>query len=402
MMTSLAPRMTRFKPSASTEASAKARALIAAGHDIVDLSIGEPDFATPDNVKQAVVQAMHNNETHYTNTGGTSAVIEAARKKFRRDNALEFTVDEVMVSSGAKHTMFNAFMCTVSKGDEVIVPSPFWISYPNQVELAGGKPVILECGAAANYKLSAEVLKPAITEKTRWLVLNTPNNPTGAVYTQQELRAIADVLLDHPRVMVMSDEIYEHFLYDGAEHISILQVEPALKDRTVIVNGVSKAYAMTGWRIGCVAGPNDLIKAMAKLQSQSTSCPSSISQAAAVEALAGPQDAVSDMMAQMGRRRDLILELLRPINGLAIAPPDGAMYLFCNVETLLGRKTPNGNAIENDLDFVGYLLADAGVNVIPGIAYGAPGHFRLSFATSDENLKEAGQRISEACRALDY
>ncbi|MCY3984020.1 MAG: pyridoxal phosphate-dependent aminotransferase [Roseovarius sp.] len=399
-MTPLAPRMTRFKPSASTEASARARALISAGRDIVDLSIGEPDFPTPDNVKDAVARAMANNETHYTNTGGTPAVNAAVRQKFLRDNRLDFAQDEVMASAGAKHAMFNAFMCTVSRGDEVIVPSPFWISYPNQVELAGGTPVIVECGAEDGYKLRAAALGRAITDKTRWVVLNSPNNPTGAVYSRQELREIADVLLEHPGVLVLSDEIYEHFLYEAAAHVSILQVEPMLKDRTVIVNGVSKAYAMTGWRIGCVAAHRDMIKAMSKLQSQSTSCPSSISQAAAVEAFSGPQDAVACMMAQMRRRRELILGILRPINGLVIAPPDGAMYLFCNIEAFLGLKTPKGDVIENDLDFAGHLLSDAGVNVIPGAAYGASGHFRLSFATSDELLKKAGRRIRDACRSL--
>jgi aspartate aminotransferase len=396
----LAPRMRRFQPSASTEASARARALKAAGHDIIDFSIGEPDFATPDHVKQAVVEAMGRDETHYTNTGGTVELLDAVREKFRRDNDLVFSRDEVMASSGAKQTMFNAFICTVSSGDEVIVPTPYWISYPNQVELAGGTPVVIECDASSGFKLQADALREAVTDRTKWVVLNSPNNPTGAVYSREELRAIADVLLQHQNVLIMSDEIYECFLYGDARHYSILQVEPALKDRTVIVNGVSKAYAMTGWRIGCVAGPAALIKAMIKLQSQSTSCPSSISQAAAAAAFAGPQDAVAGMMEIMGKRRNIILGILREVNGLAIAPPDGAMYLFCNCETFFGRKLADGKTIQSDLDFCEYLLTHAGVNTTPGAAYGAPGYFRLSFATSTELLEKGGRRIAAACKAL--
>jgi len=396
----LAPRMFQFKPSASTEASARARAMIASGHDIVDLSIGEPDFPTPKNIKDAALLAIKNDETHYTNTGGTPAVIEAVRLKFKRDNQLEFLPDEVMVSVGAKHIMFNAFLCTLSKSDEVIIPSPYWISYPNQVELAGGIPVIVECQARQGYKLQADELKRAITSKTRWVVLNTPNNPTGAVYSWHELREIANVLLEYPEVLILSDEIYEHLLYDEAKHISILQIEPKLKDQTVIVNGVSKAYAMTGWRIGCAAAHKDLIKAMSKLQSQSTSCPSSISQAAAAEAFSGPQSAVSDMMKKMQRRRDLILDILCPINKLGIAPPKGAMYLFCDIRAFFGGQTRNGQIIKDDVDFVEYLLSEACVNVIPGVAYGAPGHFRLSFAISNGLLEKAGYRISKACEAL--
>lgn len=400
-MSLLAPRITRIRPSASTEAAARDRALIAAGHDIVDFSIGEPDFPTPDNVKRAAAMAIANNETHYTDTGGTPEVVAAVRKKFKRDNKLDFASDEVMVSSGAKHTMFNAFMCTVSRGDEVIIPAPFWISYPNQVKLAGGNPVVVECRRTDGYKLHPCALKDAITGKTKWVVLNSPNNPTGAVYSWQELRAIADVLVDYPGIHIMSDEIYEHFLYDAAEHVSILQVAPELKDRTIIVNGVSKAYAMTGWRIGCVGGSPTLIKAMTKLQSQSTSCPSSVSQAAAAEAFSGTQSTVADMMKVMQCRRDLIFGILSRVQGLSIVQPAGAMYLFCNCEAFYGRNTADNKVIRSDPDLVEHLLTSARVNTIPGEAYGAPGHFRLSFATSDAQLREGGKRIKLACDALN-
>ena len=396
----LAPRMKRFKPSASTEASARARALREAGRDIIDFSIGEPDFATPDNIKAAVSVAMDNDETHYTNTNGTVAVRKAVQLKFERENNLSFSLDEVMVSSGAKHTMFNAFMCTVSAIDEGIVPSPYWISYPNQVELAGGTPVIVDCTRDTGFKLTADSLKAAISSKTKWLVLNSPNNPTGAIYSRQELRHLADVLLEHPAVWVMSDEIYEHFLYDDAEHVSILEVEPALKDRTLLVNGVSKAYAMTGWRIGYVAGPAPLIKAMTKLQSQSTSCPSSISQAATVEALTGSQQSISESMSILQDRRNVIAGILTEKSKLSIDVPAGAMYLFCNCESYYEMETPEGKTIASDVDFTEYLLSHAGVNVVPGAAYGISGYFRLSFATSTEILNEGGRRIVQACSDL--
>jgi aspartate aminotransferase len=396
----LAPRMTRFKPSASTEASARARELRAAGRDIVDFSIGEPDFATPDNIKSAANRAMDNDETHYTNTNGTAAVREAVCHKFRTENKLDYSTDEVMVSSGAKHMMFNAFMCTVSQGDEVIVPSPYWISYPNQVELAGGTPVIVDCGANTGFKLTPDALKEAFTDRTKWIVFNSPNNPTGAVYTRPELRALADVLLDHPDVWVMSDEIYEHFLYDDSEHVSILEVEPKLRDRSLIVNGVSKTYAMTGWRIGYAAGPAPLIKAMTKLQSQSTSCPSSVSQAATVEALLGPQQSIRDHMDILQERRDLIAGILHNGEGLRVERPRGAMYLFVDCAGCLGKTTPAGTTIENDLDFAKYLLNHVGVNVVPGAAYGIVNYFRLSFATSTEILQDGGERILRACRDL--
>ena len=399
-MSLLAPRITRIRPSASTVAAARERALIAAGRDIVDFSIGEPDFPTPENVKQAAARAMANDETHYTATGGTPAVVSAVREKFLRDNELEYASDEVMVSSGAKHAMFNAFMCTVSEGDEVIIPAPFWISYPNQVKLAGGNPIIVECNRRNRFKLSPDALKDAITGKTKWVVLNSPNNPTGAVYTEAELRAIADVLTTCPSIQIMSDEIYEHFLYDDAKHVSILQVAPELKGRTIIVNGVSKAYAMTGWRIGCVGGPSSLIKAMAKFQSQSTSCPSSISQAAAAEAFSGSQSAVVEMKKVMQYRRNLILGILSQAQELSITPPAGAMYLFCNCESFYGSMATDDLVIRSDADFVEYLLNSAGVNTVPGSAYGAPGHFRLSFATSEAQLVKGGQRITMACDRL--
>jgi len=396
----LAPRMTRFKPSASTETASLARALRAEGREIVDFSIGEPDFETPENVKAAVRRAMDLNETHYTNTGGTAPLVEAIREKFLRENNLSFEADEIVVSAGAKHTMFNAFMCTVTDGDEIIVPVPYWISYPNQVLIAGGVPVLVNCSDENGFILQAEDLEAAITDKTKWVVLNSPGNPTGVIYQREDLRRIADVLLRYPDIWIMTDEIYEHFLYDGARHVSILEIEPSLKKRTVVVNGVSKAYAMTGWRIGYAGAPKQLVKAMVKFQSQSTSCPSSISQAAAVEALTGPQDVVQEQLAIMQDRRNAVFEGLNQVEGLIVKKPQGAMYLFCDCRGLFGRRTPNDKKICSDQDVAAHLLDSQGVSVVPGVAYGLDGYFRLSFATSIEVLDEGTRRIRDACNML--
>lgn len=396
----LAPRIGRFKPSASTEASALANELRAAGRDIVDFSIGEPDFATPDNIKAAAIAAMDNDETHYTNTNGTLDLRVAICGKLLRENGLDFTPDEIVASSGAKHSMLNIFLATVSQGNEVIVPSPYWISYPNQVKLAGGTPVIIDCTAKTGFKLTPDLLRQVITPASRWLVINSPNNPSGAIYSRAELRALADVLAKHPDIWVLTDEIYEHFVFDGAEHVSILQAAPELRPRTVIVNGVSKGYAMTGWRIGYLAAPAVLAKAITKLQSQCTSCPPSISQAAAIEALTGPQDSVRDFREILQTRREVIANLLGKATGLKVNLPDGAMYLFVDCSACIGLKTPGGVVLESDIEFSKYLLEHVGVNVVPGAAYGMSGQFRLSFATSIKILNDGGSRIQKACADL--
>jgi aspartate aminotransferase len=396
----LAPRMTRFQPSASTAAAARARGLKAAGRDIIDLSLGEPDFATPENVKAAARRALEEDQTHYTNVAGTPALIEAIREKFQRENGLAYGADEIIASTGGKQVMFNAFLATVREGDEIIVPVPYWISYPNQALVADGRPVFVPCPEASGFKLQARDLDAAIGEKTRWVVVNSPANPSGAVYSGDELAALAAVLKRHPEVLVMADEIYEHLIYGGAEHHSLVRLEPALRDRTLVVNGVSKAYAMTGWRLGYGAGPAWLIRAMVKLQSQATSCPSSISQAAAVEALSGPQAVLAERRAIMEQRRDAIFEALAQIDGITAHRPEGALYLFCNCQGLVGRRRPDGGVIGDDGDVVAYLLEAAGVAVVPGGAYGLPGYFRLSFATRTEALLEGGRRIRQAVAAL--
>ena len=400
-MAALAPRMNRFQPSASTAAAARARALKAEGRDIIDLSIGEPNFSTPDNVKAAALRAMENDETHYTNVAGTPALLDAIREKFKRDNGLDYAANEVIASTGGKQVMFNAFLATVRDGDEIVVPVPYWISYPNQVLVADGKPVFVTCAEANGFKLTAEDLAAAINARTRWVTLNSPANPSGAVYSAPELAAIAEVLRRHPHVMIMADEIYEHLVYGDNRHISLVQVAPELKQRTLVVNGVSKAYAMTGWRIGFAGGPADLIQAMVKLQSQATSCPSSISQAAAIEALSGPQDVLEERRAIMQERRDIIFEGLSQIDGMTTSRPGGAMYLFCNCRGLFGRHTPAGDRIDDDGDVVEYLLEEAGVSVVPGGAYGVAGYFRVSFAAATEDLAEGAKRIRQACAALD-
>lgn len=395
-----AARLDKFAPSASTEAAVLARKLRAEGHDIVNLSIGQPDFPTPDNVKQAAWRAMENDQTQYTNVGGVVELQDAIREKFRRENGLEYGRDEVIASTGGKQVMFNAFMATMNEGEEAIIPVPYWISYVNQVLLAGGKPVFVPGTGGHDMKLTAEDLASAITPASRWFLFNSPCNPNGAVYTADELLALAEVLRQYPDILIMADEIYEHLIFDGTPHVSIAAVAPDLKDRTLVVNGVSKAYAMTGWRLGYAGGPAPLIQAMVKMQSQNTSCASTISQAAAVEALTGPQDIVEERRAIMQQRRDVIFDALAQTDGLTVHRPPGAMYLFPNCKGLYGRRTPAGKVIENENDLVEYLIRDAGVATVPGGAYGVPGHFRLSFAASMEVLEDGGRRIREACNAL--
>lgn len=396
----IAPRMGRFKPSASTVASARARDLKAAGRDIISLSVGEPDFPTPDNVKQAAIRAMEKNQTKYTATDGTTELRQAIRAKFQRDNGLDYPLDRIAVGNGAKQVIANALLSTVAAGDEVILPTPYWITYPSLVQMAGGTVVELSCPRNNGFRLRPEDLEAAITPRTKWLILNSPGNPSGAIYGREDLRAIADVLLRHPHVWVLSDDIYEHLRYDGIPFATIAEVEPRLFERTVTVNGVSKAYSMTGWRIGYAGVPKALSKEMSKMQSQISSAASSISQAAAVEALTGPQGLLDERRAIMQERRDAVFPILSGIDGLSCHEPQGAMYVYCGCAGVLGKKTPDGKTIATDEDFTLYLLDAAGVAVVQGAAYGLSPYVRVSFAVDREVLREAGRRIDKACRAL--
>lgn len=399
-MSFIAARLNRIKPSPSSMAGQRARELRASGRDIVGLTSGEPDFDTPPNVCEAVVRAMANSQTKYTDVGGTPELKAAIREKFRRDNGLDYAGSEIIVGTGGKQIIFNALMCTVDAGDEVIVPTPYWVSYPDIVLLADGRPVLVPCSPDNGFKLRAEDLERAITPKTRWLVLNAPNNPSGATYSHAELKALAEVLVRHPQVWIMTDDIYEHILYDGRRFATIAQVEPGLKARTLTINGVSKAYAMTGWRIGYGGAPPDLVKAMVKLQSQSTSNASSISQAAALEALNGPQDFIAERTAIFQQRRDIVVAELNRIPGISCHVPEGAFYVFPSCAGVMGRATPEGKLLANDEDFVLYLLEAQNLAVLQGDAYGVSPFFRISFATSVPKLQEGLRRLRLACEAL--
>jgi len=399
-MSLIADRMNRIKPSPSSMATQRARALKAAGHDVVGLTAGEPDFDTPPNVIEAVVRAMAASKTKYTDIGGTAELKSAVRAKFLRENQLEYSASEVMCSTGSKQAIFNAIMTTVQQGVEVIVPAPFYVSYPDMVLLAGGTPVPVTCPPEKGFKLQPADLEQAITPRTRWLILNSPNNPSGGVYSRQELRALADVLVRHPHVWVLSDDIYEHVLFDGREFCTMAQVAPELKDRTLTANGVSKAYAMTGWRIGYCAGPEELIKAMTKLQSQSTSNPSSISQAAALEALTGPQHFIAEHIRIFQERRDFVVASLNDIQGVTCHIPEGAFYVLPSCAGLIGKKTPAGQILKTDEDFVLYLLDTEKLAGVHGAGYGSSPFFRFSFATSMDTLKEGMSRLRRACEQL--
>jgi aspartate aminotransferase len=396
----IAARVNRIKPSPSSMASQRARELSAAGRDIVGLTAGEPDFDTPPNVSEAAVRAMAASKTKYTDVGGTPEIKAAIAAKFQRDNALSYAANEIIVGTGGKQVIFNALMCTLEPGDEVIVPAPYWVSYPDIALLAEGSPVVVICRPKDGFKLRPEMLDRAITAKTRWLVLNAPNNPSGAMYTRDELRGLADVLLRHPQVWVLSDDIYEHIRYDGRNFFTIAQVEPALKARTLTVNGVSKAYAMTGWRIGYGGAPAELIKAMTKLQSQSTSNPCSISQAAAQEAINGPQDLVAERARIFEARRDKVVAAVNRIPGLACHAPEGAFYVYPSCADVIGKKTPDGRILASDADFVMYLLESQNLALLQGEAYGLSPFFRISFAASMEMLVEGCRRLRLACEAL--
>ncbi len=399
-MTLIASRINRIKPSASTMAGQRARELRAAGRDIVGLTSGEPDFDSPENVAEAVVRAMAESRTKYTDVGGTPELKAAIRRKFQRENQLDYSASEIIVGTGGKQVIFNALMCTVEAGAEVIVPAPYWVSYPDIVLLAGGSPVFVRCPPEHGFKLRPEDLEKAITPRTRWLILNAPNNPSGAVYSRDELKALASVLLRHPDVWILTDDMYEHILYDGRAFATIAQVEPGLKSRTLTVNGVSKAYAMTGWRIGYGGAPVELVKAMTKLQSQSTSNPSSIGQAAALEALSGPQDFIAQRTATFQQRRDRVVALLNEVPGISCHQPEGAFYVFPSCEGVLGRKTPAGRVLESDEDFILYLLDEENLAVLQGAAYGVSPFFRISFAASMALLEEGCRRVRRACEKL--
>lgn len=395
-----ADRMALIAPSPSSMAGQRVRELRAGGRDVIGLTAGEPDFDTPDNIKEAAERAIRAGKTKYTDVGGMPELKSAVAEKFRRENGLTYRQNEIIVSSGAKQVIFNALMCLVQQGDEVIVPAPHWVSYPDMVRFAGGTPVIVSCAPTNRFKLLPSQLERAITPRTRCVILNSPNNPSGASYTEAELKELAKVLLKHPDVCIITDDIYEHLLYDDRRFATIAAAEPALLDRVLTVNGVSKAYAMTGWRIGFAGGPGPLIANMVKLQSQSTSCPSAVSQAAAIEALLGPQDIITTAKRTFQARRDLLVARLNAIPGLACETPEGAFYVFASCEKLIGKRAPDGRTIRNDTDLALHMLEAQGVVVIQGDAYGMPGFFRLSIAASETLIEEAQRRIAAACALL--
>ena len=381
-------------------ATMRVRELQEAGRKIIGLTVGEPDFDTPPHIIEASIRALKSGQTRYTNVDGTPALKDAIAEKFRRENGLAYTRDEITVANGSKQVIFNALMATVTAGDEVIVPAPYYVSYPDMVQLAGGTPVPVDCPEQAGFKLQAAALERAITPRTKWLMLNSPCNPTGAVYTVADMRPLTEVLLRHPHVWVLTDEVYEHIVYDGLQSATPAAVEPALHARTLTVNGVSKAYAMTGFRIGYGGGPADLIRTILKMQSQSTTNPSSISQAAAIEALTGPQDFLVERAANFRARRDLVVAMLNAAPGISCRVPEGAFYVFANIAGVIGKRTPQGKTIASDLDFVMYLLEAAEVGVLQGAAYGMSPYIRISYSTSIETLQEGGGRIQRACAAL--
>jgi len=386
----------RIKPSPTIAVSQKARELKAAGKDVIGLGAGEPDFDTPDNIKKAAIDAIQKGETKYTAVDGTPDLKKAIVNKFKRENNLEYSTNEITVGTGGKQVIYNALMATLNKGDEVIIPAPYWVSYPDMVLLAGGNPKIVKCNENDGFKLTPKNLKKAITKKTKWLILNSPSNPTGASYTKEEIEALSEVLIKNKNVHILSDDIYEHITYDNFNFFTIAQVSK-LKNRTLTMNGVSKSYAMTGWRIGYAAGPKEIIKAISKIQSQSTSNPSSISQAAAVEALNGTQDFIKERANAFKERRDFVVNSLNNIKGISCLKPSGAFYVFPSCKKLLGKKTK----LKTDKDFVEKLLEEALVAVVQGSAFGLDGYFRISYATSMDNLKKALERIKSFCESLN-
>jgi aspartate aminotransferase len=394
-MSIISDSLKRIKPSPTIAVTQKARELRAAGKDVIGLGAGEPDFDTPDNVKNAAIKAIKSGDTKYTAVDGTPALKKAIIAKFKRENKLSYSADQITVGTGGKQVLYNAFMATLNKGDEVIIPAPFWVSYPDMVLLAGGKPKIVKCTEQEGFKLTPSKLRKAITKKTKWLILNSPSNPTGAGYTKKEIEELAKVLIKNKKVHILSDDIYEHIKYDNFNFYTIAQ-NSKLKDRTLTMNGVSKSYAMTGWRIGYAAGPKDIIKAIGKIQSQSTSNPSSISQAAAVEALNGNQGFIQKRSKAFKERRDFVVKSLNNIKGINCLTPNGAFYVFPSCKGLLNKKTK----LKTDTDFVQKLLEKSNVAVVQGSAFGLDGYFRISYATSMQNLKKAMERIKTFCESL--
>jgi len=398
-MSIISDSLKRIKPSSTIAVTTKARELKAAGKDVIGLGAGEPDFDTPDNIKEVAIKAIKEGDTKYTAVDGTPALKKAIVEKFKRENNLDYSIDQITVGAGGKHVIYNAMMATLNKGDEVIIPAPYWVSYPDVVLLAGAKPVIIECSEDQGFKLNPKDLKNNITNKTKWLILNSPSNPTGASYSENEIKKLAEVLKKNSHVHILSDDIYEHISYEGFKFFTIAQI-PELKERVLTMNGVSKSYAMTGWRIGYAAGSKEIIKAIAKIQSQSTSNPSSVSQAAAVEALNGTQNFIIERSKAFQERRDFVVSELNKIDGINCLKPEGAFYVFPSCKDLLGKKDNKGNVLKTDNDFVQSMLENAGVAVVQGSAFGLDGFFRISYATSMENLKKALIKISDFCKSI--
>ncbi len=399
-MSLIADRLGRIKPSPTIAVSTRAMEMKAAGQDVIGLGAGEPDFDTPDHIKQAAVRAMAEGKTKYVPVAGIPELRQAICDKFKRDNDLTYTPDQITVNCGGKQSIYNALMATLNAGDQVIVPAPYWVSYPDITILAEGEPVIVDCPGSAGFKLTPEALEAAITPQTKWLILNSPSNPTGAAYTREELAALGGVLLGHPQVRVMTDDIYEFIVYDDFEFTTFAQAAPELYDRTLTLNGLSKAYCMTGWRVGYAAGPVEIIKAMNKIQSQSTTGTSTISQWASVAALDGDHSFIATHNKAFRERRDLVVSMLNQATGLSCATPEGAFYVYPSCAGLIGGKTPDGKTIGTDEDFVAFLLESEGVATVHGEAFGLSPHFRISYATSTDLLEDACQRIQRACAAL--
>ena len=395
-MSIISNSLKRIKPSPTIAVSQKARELRAAGKDVIGLGAGEPDFDTPINIKNAAIKAIRGGDTKYTAVDGTPALKNAIIKKFKKENNLKYSTEEITVGTGGKQVIYNAFMATLNKGDEVIIPAPFWVSYPDMVLLAGGKPKIVKCSEADNFKLTPKKLRKAITKQTKWIIFNSPSNPTGASYTKSEINKLSKVLAKNKKIHILSDDIYEHITYDKAKYFTIAQIS-SLKNRTLTMNGVSKSYAMTGWRIGYAGGPKEIIKAIRKVQSQSTSNPSSVSQAAAVEALNGTQKFIKTRSKEFKKRRDFVVKSLNNIKGINCLTPSGAFYVFPSCKKLLGNKTK----LKTDTEFVEQLLEKFNIAVVQGSAFGLPGHFRISYATSMQKLKVAMERIKSFCESLD-
>ena len=399
-MSIISDSVKRIKPSPTIAVTQKARELKASGKDVIGLGAGEPDFDTPDNIKEAAIKAIKDGDTKYTAVDGTLALKEAIVNKFKRENNLEYTTDQITVGAGGKHVIYNLMMATLNKGDEVLIPAPYWVSYPDIILLAGATPIAVVCPEDQDFKITAKDLESKITNNTKWLILNSPSNPTGSTYSEQEIKNLSQVLKRNPHVNILSDDIYEHVTYDNFKFFTIAQI-PEIKNKVVTMNGVSKSYAMTGWRIGYAAGDKEIIKAIAKIQSQSTTNPSSISQAAAVEALNGKQDFIPIRAKAFQERRDFVVNSLNAIDGISCLKPDGAFYVFPNCKKLIGKKDKEGKKIQNDTDFVQSLLENFGIAVVQGSAFGLEGFFRISYATSMENLEKAMNKIKEFCESLN-